>query len=86
MKLQFEITLNEKRIERFWQEHPNLRTLDSESKLPSYEACIVREMSAAVEFDGIGYVTGTTLVTEEEEQCDHCGFSIGHRDNCTEKP
>ena len=64
MKIQFTITVNKEAIEKFWNEHPALRLLDHSAKLPCYEACVVREMSAAVEFDGIGFVTGATLMVE----------------------
>ena len=60
MKLQLNVTVNKEAIEKFWDEHPNLRALDHAAKLPSYEACVVREMSAAVEYDSIGFVTGVT--------------------------
>ena len=64
MKFQIEVNASEKDIEQLWDEHPNLRALDHAAKLPPYEACIVREMSAAVEFDSIGFVTAATLVLE----------------------
>ena len=64
MKLQLNVTMNKEAIEKFWDEYPIYRTFDHNAKLPPYEACVVREMSTAVKFDGIGLVTAATLVLE----------------------
>ena len=66
MKLQLDITISKEAIEAFWEEHSYLRALDHKSLVHNpYDACIIREVAASLEWEDIGHVNEAMLVEEK---------------------
>ena len=54
VKVLIDVPLSKEGIDEFWEAHPMLREIDHEDKSPNpYTQCIVREIAAALEMEGL---------------------------------